>query len=84
MQSEIFKLKTATSEESINNTVRVPTGIEGVSAVTASLFHNELSTRFDAQLASKQSLQAVLQGAGTASKRRTPAVTAAVATAARA
>ncbi|HJW56285.1 MAG TPA: hypothetical protein VJ577_13505 [Burkholderiaceae bacterium] len=48
----------------MNNAVRVLTGVEGVSAVTASLFRNELSVQFDAQFASKQSLQAVLQGAG--------------------
>ena len=64
MQSEIFKLKAATGEESMKNAGRVLRGVEGVSTVTTSLPRNELSVQFDAHLASKKSLQAVLLGAG--------------------
>lgn len=64
MQSEIFKLKAAAGEESMNNAVRVLTGVEGVSTVTASLPRNELSVQFDAHFVSRQRLQAVLLDTG--------------------
>ena len=64
MQSEIFKFKAAADQASMDNAVRTLMGVEGVSTVTASLPRNELSVQFDADIASKQSLQAVLLGAG--------------------
>lgn len=64
MQSEIFKLKVASSEESMNNAVRVLKGVKGVGDVAASLPRNELSVQFDADSASRQSLQTVLRNAG--------------------
>ncbi len=64
MQSEIFKFKAATNEESMSNAVRVLKDVQGVSAVTSSIPRNELSVQFDANVTSKQSLQAVLTGAG--------------------
>ena len=64
MQSEIFKLKAATGEESMNSALRVLKGVAGVDTATASLPRNELSVQFDGHLTSKQSLQAALLGAG--------------------
>ena len=46
------------------NAVRVLSGVEGVSAVTPSLIRNEVSVQFNADLASKQSLENVLANAG--------------------
>lgn len=64
MQSEIFKFKAATTQESMNGAVQVLSGVEGVGAVEPSLLRNEVNVQFDPQLASKQSLQAVLLNAG--------------------
>jgi hypothetical protein len=72
MQSEIFKFKTATNQESMNNAVRVLSALEGVSDVTPSLPRNELSVQFNANLASKQSLQAALVNAGFAVQGTSP------------
>lgn len=72
MQSEIFKFKAATTQESMNNAVRVLSGVEGVGTVTPSLLRNELSVQFNADLASKQSLQAVLINAGYAVQAANP------------
>lgn len=64
MQSEVFQFKTATTEESLANAVRVLSAVEGVSAVTPSLLRNELSVQFNPDRASKQTLRAVLANAG--------------------
>lgn len=64
MQSEVFQFKAATTQESMTEAVRVLTGVNGVHTVTPSLVRNELSVQFDANLASKQSLQSVLTNAG--------------------
>lgn len=72
MQSEIFKFKTATSQESMNNAVRLLSAVAGVGNVTPSLPLNELSVQFNADLASKQSLQAVLRDAGYALQTGNP------------
>lgn len=64
MQSEIFVFKTVTNQESMNKAVQVLSGVDGVATVTPSLLRNEVSVQFNADLASKQSLQAVLLNAG--------------------
>lgn len=64
MQSEIFQFKAATTQESMANAVRVLTGFEGVSAVTPSQLRNEVSVQFNAELTSKERLQAGLVNAG--------------------
>ena len=48
----------------MDSAVRVLSGIDGVSAVTPSLLRNEVSVQFNADLTSKQSLQAALADAG--------------------
>lgn len=72
MQSETFKLRAAASQESMNEAVRVLQGAAGVSKVTPSLLRNELSVEFEAGVASCQSLQAVLAGAGYAVETANP------------
>lgn len=64
MQSEVFQFKTATTEESLANAVRVLSAVDGVGAVTPSLLRNELSVQFNPDRASKQSLRTVLANAG--------------------
>lgn len=64
MQSEIFQFKAATTQESMAEAVRVLSGIDGVSAVTPAILRNEVSVQFNAERASKQSLQAALLNAG--------------------
>lgn len=64
MQSETFKLRAAASQESMNDAMRVLQGAAGVSKVTPSLLRNELSVEFQPGVASRQSLQAALAGAG--------------------
>lgn len=64
MQSEIFQFKTASSQESMADAVRVLSGVEGVGSVTPSLLRNELSVQFNAKLVTKQNLQAALHDAG--------------------
>lgn len=64
MQSEIFQFKAATTQDSMADAVRVLSNVQGVSTVTPSLLRNEVSVQFNADLASKQSLQTVLQNAG--------------------
>ncbi|HZW12580.1 MAG TPA: hypothetical protein VFF81_05230 [Noviherbaspirillum sp.] len=64
MQSETFQFIAATTPDSMAEAVRVLTGVNGVSSVTPSILRNELSVQFDANLASKQSLQGVLANAG--------------------
>lgn len=64
MQSEIFQFKAATTQDSMAEAVRVLSNVQGVNTVTPSLLRNEVSVQFNADLASKQSLQAVLQNAG--------------------
>lgn len=64
MQSEIFQFKAATTQESMANAVRVLSGVAGVADVTSSILRNEVSVQFNADVTSKQSLQAVLADAG--------------------
>ncbi|HZW23359.1 hypothetical protein [Noviherbaspirillum sp.] len=64
MQSEIFQFRQATTQQSMDEAVKVLSGVEGVIAVTPSLLRNELNVQFNADLASRQSLQAVLTDAG--------------------
>lgn len=64
MQSEIFQFKAATTQESMANAVRVLSGVEGVSAVAPSILRNEVTVQFDADVTSKQTLQAALADAG--------------------
>jgi copper chaperone CopZ len=64
MQSEIIKLKTATTQESMANAVQVLSTVEGVSAVTPSLIRNELNVQFNGSIASLQHLHAALDNAG--------------------
>jgi hypothetical protein len=64
MQSEIFQFKAATTQESMANAVRVLTGFEGVGTVTPSQLRNEVSVQFNAELTSKERLQAGLVNAG--------------------
>lgn len=72
MQSEIFQFKTATTQESMADAVRVLSGVEGVSTVTPSLVRNELNVQFDANLVSMQSLQTALVNAGYAVQTTKP------------
>ena len=64
MQSEVFQFRAATTQESMANAVRVLSGLEGVSLVTPSLLRNEVAVQFNADLTSKQHLQAALAEAG--------------------
>ncbi|HYD95011.1 MAG TPA: heavy-metal-associated domain-containing protein [Noviherbaspirillum sp.] len=64
MQSTIFRFKAATTQESMNNAVRVLSGIDGVGTVTPSIVRNEVNVQFDATRASPQRLQAALDEAG--------------------
>lgn len=64
MQSETFQFKAATTQESMADAVRVLNGLNGVSTVTPSILRNEVSVQFNADLASKQSLQTALVNAG--------------------
>lgn len=64
MQSETFQFRAATTQQSMAEAVRILSGVNGVGAVTPSLIRNEVSVQFDANLASKQGLQAVLAEAG--------------------
>ncbi|HEY0844373.1 MAG TPA: hypothetical protein VGE12_03350 [Noviherbaspirillum sp.] len=73
MQSEVFQFKAATTQESMANAVQVLSGMAGVSTVTPSLLRNEVSVQFDADLASRQSMQAALINAGHAVQTAIPA-----------
>lgn len=64
MQSEIIKLKTATTQESMAHAVKVVSAVEGVNEVTPSLIRNELSVQFNGSIASLQDLHAALDDAG--------------------
>ncbi|MGE5648737.1 heavy-metal-associated domain-containing protein [Noviherbaspirillum sp. UKPF54] len=60
----MFQFKTATTEQSLADAVRVLSAVDGVGTVTPSLLRNELSVQFNPDRASKQSLRAVLANAG--------------------
>jgi len=64
MQSEIFQFRQATTQQSMDEAVKVLSGVEGVIAVTPSLLRNEVNVQFNGDLASKQSLQTALTNAG--------------------
>ncbi|WP_420475438.1 heavy-metal-associated domain-containing protein [Noviherbaspirillum sp. ST9] len=64
MQSEVFQFRAATTQESMAHAVRVLSGVAGVRDVTPSILRNEVSVQFNAELTSKQDLQAVLADAG--------------------
>lgn len=64
MQSHTFQFTAATTQESMDNAVRVLREIEGVGNAMSSRLRNEVSVQCDADRASRQSLQAALSSAG--------------------